>query len=206
MESAGHSVIGVIFPVKFINKIFLVALLSELLIFIFVIQHKPNLKDFNNAPARNCDIYVEEKTVRGKSLTGIVEPGDIVAVASGFYGCHPIERGDIVAFKSAADKNPVIKVVRGRPGDSFSLKETGSGWNILVNNQILKTGAGTPYLLTAKTRQVLAGFEESYNGFIPKGAYLLMGSLPGGALDSTRFGLINKSDIIGKVFKENKND
>jgi hypothetical protein len=35
---------------------------------------------------------------------------------------------------------------------------------------------------------------------IPKDAYLILGNLPNGTIDSSAFGLVAKTDILGRVF------
>jgi len=40
---------------------------------------------------------------------------------------------------------------------------------------------------------------DSYGGVIPKDTVFLLGNHASGTLDSTRFGLVHQSDIIGKI-------
>jgi type IV secretory pathway protease TraF len=46
---------------------------------------------------------------------------------------------------------------------------------------------------------MLSLYEKDYKGVIPENAYLLLGNLIFGSLDSTHFGLIDKSGIVAKV-------
>ena len=46
---------------------------------------------------------------------------------------------------------------------------------------------------------MLSLYENDYKGMIPSKAYLILGNLSGGSLDASRFGLIDRSDILGKV-------
>jgi type IV secretory pathway protease TraF len=46
---------------------------------------------------------------------------------------------------------------------------------------------------------MLSLYEKDYKGVIPKNAYLLLGNRISGSVDSTTFGLVEKSDIIAKV-------
>jgi len=48
---------------------------------------------------------------------------------------------------------------------------------------------------------MLSLYERDYKGVIPKNAYLILGNLVEGSLDSSRFGLVGKSDFLGKVVK-----
>jgi type IV secretory pathway protease TraF len=47
--------------------------------------------------------------------------------------------------------------------------------------------------------RVLSLYEKDYKGIIPEDAYLILGNLPQGSLDSSHFGLVGKKDILGKV-------
>ena len=46
---------------------------------------------------------------------------------------------------------------------------------------------------------MLALYIKNYKGIIPARSYLILGNLPEGSVDSTRFGLIDQSALIGKV-------
>jgi signal peptidase I len=186
--------------VKFVTEISLVLLLAGLFLIVLLKQGVAP-SQYGAVNSTDCDVVAEKREVRGNSLKGLIEPGDSILLVFGFYDCNPIARGDIVAFRHSARENPVIKMVRGVPGDNFKVKDTGAGWQIILNNQILKTTLDEPYVLNENTHRVLLGFQESYNETIPDDAYLLLGSSVDGDLDSTRFGLIHKSDIVGKVFK-----
>jgi len=147
-----------------------------------------------------CEVQAEERIVRGGSLSPLIENGDTVKVLFGYYNCHKIKRNDVVAYYYAGNKDPLIKIVRGVPGDSFKLEQTEQGaWHIIINGEILKNSAGYPYLISGKRYEMLALYEKDYKGEIPDGAYLLLGNITSGAQDSTRFGLVGRSDILGKV-------
>jgi len=84
-------------------------------------------------------------------------------------------------------------------GDKFELSETDRGWNILINGKILKNSEGNPYLVTGKSYEMLSLYEKDYGKSLLENTYLILGNIVQGSLDSTRFGLIDKSDILGKV-------
>jgi len=46
---------------------------------------------------------------------------------------------------------------------------------------------------------MLSLYEKDYHGVIPENTYLLLGEVTSGSLDSTRFGLIDKSSVLGKI-------
>jgi signal peptidase I len=154
-----------------------------------------------HSPA-DCVSEEQPVTVRGNSLSGIVEAGDTLKILVGYYQCHPVERGEIVAYKYAGNDVPIIKIVKGIEGDKFKLKKSKAGcWNILINAKILKNSSGRPYCLDERGWRMLSLYEQDYKGVIPKNAYLILGNLVEGSLDSSRFGLVDKSDFLGKVVK-----
>ena len=149
--------------------------------------------------SQDCSIKIEEMTVRGSSLDPLIKPEQTIKALFGYYNCHEIERGDVVLFDYAGNKNPLIKVVKGIPGDKFELRETEGGWNIIVNNKYVKNFEGKPYLIFGNRYKMLALYERDYKGVIPENAYLLLSNQVAGSIDSTAFGLVDKSGIIAKV-------
>lgn len=148
---------------------------------------------------KDCVFKVEERTVRGDSMAGLIENGQTVKILFGYYDCHSPERGDIIAYKYAANPEPLIKIIKASPGDSFKLEKTNGGYTMLINNEILKNSQNQPYILDEKGYRLLSLYEHDYKGIIPKNTYLILGNRVGGSLDSSRFGLIDKSDILGKI-------
>ncbi len=149
--------------------------------------------------SEKCSVKIEQRIVHGNSLSPLIKNGQTIKILFDYYQCHEIKRGDIVAYNYTGDKNPIIKIAKGMPGDSFKLKETESGWNILINNEILKNSENNPYLITGNKYKMLSLYENDYQNGIPGETYLLLGNLISGSVDSTQFGLIDKSGILGKV-------
>jgi signal peptidase I len=177
------------------GKLFIVLLVLIALAVLIIYASKPNfITDW-----ANCNFTSEEYTVRGDSLQGIVEDGQIVKVFPEYYDCYEIKRGDMIVYSYAGNSEPVIKIIKGIPGDRFELRESGSGWNILINEQVLMSSDNQPYLLDVKGYNMLSLYERDYNGVIPENAYLILGNLAGGSVDSTRYGLVSRDDILGKV-------
>ena len=158
------------------------------------------LGDFSEKTiTKDCSYRIEKETVRGTSLSGLVEDGDEVFLHYGYFECGEIERGDIVAYSYAGNENPIIKIIKAVPGDKFELKEEGGKWKILVNGESAKNSTGEEYVLGERAHKMLSLYERDYGGAIPSGAYLLLGNLAGGTLDSTHFGLVSKEDILGAI-------
>ena len=142
---------------------------------------------------------IEHYTVNGNSMGGLLEDGDEIAASVGYYNCHSVARNDIVLFDYAGNPNPVLKIVRGIEGDSLSLLPAEGGWSILVNGVVLANSQGQPYIIGQQGHEMLSLYISDYNGIIPGNACLLLGNLPGETMDSTRFGLVDISGLIGKV-------
>ena len=152
----------------------------------------------------NCIEEEQSRIVKGNSLHGIIENGEMVKILKNYYNCNEIQRDDVINYQYTSNKNSIIKIVKAIPGDDFKLQKNEQGnYNILVNNQILTISTGEPYELTENKKQMLALYERDYKGKIPQDVYLILGNVVSGTLDSTRFGLISKNGIIGKVIKNN---
>jgi len=166
-----------------------------------VLQVSSQNQDNNitNSEIQDCLIETEEMIVHGNSLDPLIKPEQTIKALFGYYDCHKIKRGDIILFDYAGNKNFVIKIVKGISGDKFELKETEGGWNIIVNNQIVRNSEDKPYLISGNAYKMLSLYENDYKGLIPENAYLLLGNRISGSVDSTTFGLVDKSSIIAKV-------
>lgn len=153
----------------------------------------------NNSVSGNCITKTEKYLVRGNSLSGLIEPNQTIRIIFGFYDCNEIKRGDVVAHNYAGNPELIIKIAKGIPGDKFNLQKTTDGWHILINAEILKNSQNQPYILNENGYKMLSLYEVDYMGIIPANTYLILGNLISGSVDSSRFGLINKQGILGKV-------
>jgi len=148
----------------------------------------------------DCVTSVEERTVRGSSMTGLLYDGDVVSVQFGYYGCNDPKTGDVALVRFAGDSNPLVKVIKATPGDSFSLpRDISCGWNVIVNGQAVRNYQGEKYCISSAGYRMLSLYVQSYNGVIPQDAYLVLGNLVAGSTDSTRFGLTSRGSLLGKV-------
>lgn len=146
-----------------------------------------------------CDVLEERRIVNGVSMEPLIHSGQEVSVLFGYYGCYPFQRGDVVLYNYSGNMNPVIKVVRGVPGDSFSLEPGSGGFRVVVNGVTVVNSAGREFVVSGRAYELLSLYVRDYKGMIPEDAYLLLGESPSGSVDSTRFGLVDRSDILGKV-------
>lgn len=149
----------------------------------------------------SCVSKSKNEIVRGNSLSGLIEDGKEVKIWRDYYKCRPVRRNDIVVYQYAGNLNPLIKIVKGMPGDRFELEQADGGWYIKLNGKRLVNSQGEPYRLTDAQIRVLELYAKDYQGIIPSGAYLLFGNIATGSLDSTRFGLVSGRDITAKVVK-----
>jgi len=159
------------------------------------LRNQPSQVQFNSS----CITSVEPKTVRGQSMSGLLEPGDNISIMFGFYRCNEVQNGDIVAYNYGGSDVPIVKIIKAVPGDSFRLEKAQDGWNIIVNWEVVKNSKGQPYTLTQQGYSMLSLYVNDYKGIIPENSYLLLGNLPLGTVDSSYFGLVGRSDILGKV-------
>jgi signal peptidase I len=187
---------------KKIFLIFLIVFITAVLGLILFSKFKEDKKSITTQSIKkyqNCPIKIEKKIVRGNSLEPLIKDGETIEVLFGYYSCNTIQRNEVVLYNYAGNKNPIIKIIKGIPGDKFSLKKTNRGWYILINGEILKNSENQPYILDERGYRVLSLYEKDYKGIIPENAYLILGNLPQGSLDSTHFGLVGEKDILGKV-------
>jgi len=138
---------------------------------------------------------VTEKTVplQGFSLMPAVPDGTPVTLQYGYYKCHSIQRGDIVAFRSGGEQ-PLAKYVRGLPGDSWTINGTG----ISINSEPVKNSEGKTLVMDAAAASRLAQLNAQYKT-VPPGNYLVFSDDWYAGTDSRQFGFVDGRDIIGRV-------
>lgn len=151
----------------------------------------------NQTPS--CVTKTEEKTVNDDSLLGVAANGGKVKLLYDYYNCQMIKREDVVAYQFADRPEPIIKIVKGLPGDKFSLKKEGTDIFLYLNDKVAKNSKGIAYHLAENGFKMLSLYEKDYKGIIPPDAYLILGNTDNFANDSTRFGLVAKQDILGKI-------
>jgi len=146
---------------------------------------------------KDCQIKTLLEEVIGDSMSGIVESGEKIKVLENYYQCHPVQRNDIIIYQHPNGQR-LIKIVKALPKDKWQLKEEEDGYQILVNDQILTNAQQVPYFIPKERSAILKLYVRDYP-VIPENTYLILGNKIEGSLDSTRFGLIDKKEIIGKV-------
>ncbi len=139
-----------------------------------------------------CEV-LETYKVRGESMAPLLQAGDTIVVDIN-QSCFNISRGDVVLYDFAGNEAPILKRVMAVPGDTWRL----NGSSIIVNEKILVNSEGVPYRVT--DQEMLLLYTNDYP-VLGGGQYLLLGNQPGGSMDATQFGLIHRSDILGKLYK-----
>lgn len=143
-----------------------------------------------------CDEGIERRLVRGDSMQGIVSHGDEVRIKKGYYTCHEVQRGDIVAYQFGRESDVLVKRVVGVPGDIWRVeKQVRGDYTLFINHIEQRTTLDALYRFTEAQAKMLS----LYKSPIPEHTYLILGNQPGGTLDSSRFGLIGEDNLLGKV-------
>ena len=124
--------------------------------------------------------------VMGPSMNKTLSEGDVVLVNKFIYKFRKITRNEIVVLKH--DEKLLIKRIVGLPGES-----------VAYNNNILYiNGKGyNEKFVSSKTDD----FDIKDLGYepIPDDYYLVLGDNRANSMDSRDFGLVKKSDIVGKA-------
>lgn len=126
--------------------------------------------------------------------------GSAVKLLEGSCSPRALARGDLVALRHAGREPLLIKAVAAVPGDRWALAPTpdGAALHVTVNGERLRNSAGELYALPPQRARMLALYARSYP-VVPAHSYLLLGEQPGGSEDATRFGLVHRDDIAGRV-------
>lgn len=131
-------------------------------------------------------IYVVSfQEVIGPSMNNTLKSGDITVVNKLVFRLRNIKRNEIVSLKK--DDKIMVKRIIGLPGEHIEYKD-----NILyVDGKKISDSRSSS---TRDFKLESIGYDT-----IPKDMYLVLGDNRTNSSDSRTFGLVKKSDIIGKV-------
>ena len=131
-------------------------------------------------------IYVVSfQEVIGPSMNNTLKSGDITVVNKLVFRLRNIKRNEIVSLKK--DDKIMLKRIIGLPGEHIEYKD-----NILyVDGKKISDSRSSS---TKDFKLESIGYDT-----IPKDMYLVLGDNRTNSSDSRTFGLVKKSDIIGKV-------
>lgn len=129
--------------------------------------------------------------IPSESMVPTLKIGDRVLVNKLSYQLHDPERGDVVVFKAppaaaTGDVKDLVKRIVGLPGDTIE----GRDGRIYINGKLLTE----PYL-PAGTQSRTFGPEH-----VPPDGYFMLGDNRQFSKDSTFFGAIKRSELIGREF------
>jgi signal peptidase I len=154
---------------------------------------------FKKTADNSCKPDIKKLIISGDSLEPLYKNGDTVKVDYNFQKCKgktALLRNDIIVFKTGEKGEMIIKMLLGLPGDKFLVKDN----RIYINDSILRNPEGQEYELDNSSFKLLKLYSDDYNGKIPDGLFLVMGSKLG-AMGSNTFGLVSLNQLIGKVVK-----
>lgn len=134
--------------------------------------------------------------IQGDSMSGLLEDGQ--SYTFNFeYDKSSIQRDDIVIYDYKGLRNAVAKSVKGIEGDKFELIRDGNHYLMYVNDEVVTNSFGEAIKVSNENYRLLHLYESDYKNVIPKDALLLLGNKDYGTIDSTKFGLVSKNDILG---------
>lgn len=159
------------------------------------------IKDSSGPPPNlDCVHKSQRQTMGSSELGSVLEKGQQFRLLTGFYACNPILRGDLVAFSFSSALKPVVRIVRGLPGDKAEVRLLDSGhWEIVVNDQPVQGVEGNFRLSDPATPPPLQAMLQDRNGRLSDDEYILMTLLPPGSADSVHLGPTPATLISGKV-------
>jgi signal peptidase I len=137
--------------------------------------------------------------IPSESMVPTLEIGDRVLVNKVSYHMHGVDRGDIIVFTAppgtrTAEIKDLVKRVIGLPGDTIA----GRNGRIYINGKVLAEPwlpAGTQSRQFQCTTQL-----GCVNGRVPAHDVFVLGDNRLQSKDSTYFGPIKQSGIIGRAF------
>lgn len=136
---------------------------------------------------------MQPNQVKGASMEPTFYSGDYIMTLKIAYKIKPIERGDVIVFKSP--KNPDIEYIKriiALPGDTIMIKDG----QVYVNQRLINE----PYISAATTLWESGFLSEGKEITIPENYLFVMGDNRPRSSDSREFGPIPISSIIGYVF------
>lgn len=131
--------------------------------------------------------------VKGQSMEPTFEDGDYLIIDEISFRFRDLDRGEVVVFRFPKEPSQFyIKRVIGLPGETVEIKDgkvriypAGGGQSFALEEPYLSPGERT------------GGAQRM---FIGSGSYFVLGDNRDASYDSRRWGLVSRSDIIGRVW------
>jgi len=165
------------------------------------------LKKKETREVGNLDCVQETRQIQvlDDHMAGVFTKDQMAPAMTNFYNCNNVQRGEYVLFQFSEQIPPVIRVVRGIPGDRYNLTEDTEKkgrWNIAINGEAVKTLDGGNYFIDSNTVPPLKTYELSRGGVLGPDEHILLSLTPPGLSDSSNLGLVKKKNLVGKVVQK----
>src|SRR3990167_2648100 len=136
---------------------------------------------------------MQPNQVKGASMEPTFYTGDYIFTSKVTYKFRPLERGDIVVFKSPKNSDiEYIKRIIGLPGDKVRIASN----NVYVNGILISES-----YISDKTSLWDGGYVKENEDFtVPGDEIFVMGDNRPRSSDSREFGPVKIDSIIGQVF------
>lgn len=129
--------------------------------------------------------------VEGTSMSPAIRSGALLEHFRGYYQNHLVQRGDLVTFRVPTEQKILIKRAIAVPGDRIEMRD----WSLLVNGEEAKTLRGIPYEFRSESVAAMVSMAR----VVPEGMFLAMGEARRGSKDSSLYGFIPTSALVGKA-------
>lgn len=155
----------------------------------------------NKTVGAECDIKIEKYTQdnQDKEMENLIKPGQVVDVEMGFYGCNEPQNNDIVLLQTSGRPDPIIRIVKVVPNDKFEVEKNKDKYNLFINGDEMQNLDGSPYQFHEAKSLMLKLYEKNLQSKMIANTYFVFSNDIAGGYDSTRFGPIEKSKILGRI-------
>ncbi len=150
----------------------------------------------------DCVTATTKYSVDDEYMASVLHKGETVSALDNFYACNEVKRNDLVLFRFSDQIAPVVRIVRGLPGDKYTVEkstEAKTKWTLAINGQKVLGPSGKPFLIESNSVPPLRTYELSRNGLLLADEYIVLSTEPPGLSDSTNLGLIHKQALVGRV-------
>ncbi len=165
-------------------------------------EGNPTPQELYAFDTEKCPGQTVQMSMTDVYLRGILERGEKFSALINWYRCNSIERGDLVLYRFAHDRDPVVRKIYGVPGDKIvvDFHKGLKAWTLKINDEEVQATDG-PYFFGGEVPPPLANYAKDHDGTLQPGDVILLSSFPPGSEDSSIFGAIALVDIIAKVEK-----
>lgn len=135
-----------------------------------------------------------EKNISWNSMEPLIFSWDKLSLNIGYYNCHDLERGDLIAYDFANSWELYIKILYGFPWDKIFFKNS----KLFINNKVLINSIWKEYVFSKEEEKLISLY--IFNWLLKKWSYLIFWDNISNSSDSRKFWWIWKKDIVGKFY------